>query len=188
MPRLHPGAAGPPGRGGIVKRRTGAKGSGRLTHVDRRGAARMVDVSAKPETVREAVARGALRLSREAFEAVAANRIAKGDVLTVARIAGIQAAKRTATLVPLCHPIPLDHVHVAATLDAAGSRIEFEARTRSRAATGVEMEALAAVTVAALAAYDMVKAVDRSAVLAEIRLVSKSGGRSGPYRREGEPR
>jgi cyclic pyranopterin phosphate synthase len=146
----------------------------------------MVDVSGKPESIREAVARGALSLSREGFEAVLENRIAKGDVLTIAKIAGIQAAKGTASLIPLCHPIPLDHVEVTATLDAATRRIEIEARTRTRSSTGVEMEALTAVTVAGLTAYDMVKAVDRTAVLSEVRLVSKSGGRSGSYRRAGE--
>jgi len=164
-----------------------AKPGATLSHVDSRGQARMVDVSGKPETVREAVARGALLLSREGFDAVAENRIAKGDVLTVAKIAGIQAAKGTASLIPLCHPIPLDHVEVVATLDAGRCRVEFEARARTRSSTGVEMEALTAVTVAGLAAYDMIKAVDRTAVLTEVRLVSKSGGRSGPYRRAGEP-
>ena len=158
----------------------------RLTHVDARGQVRMVDVSGKPGTVREAVARGALSLSREGFDAVAANRVLKGDVLTVAKIAGIQAAKGTSSLIPLCHPIPLDHVSVEATLDPARCRIEIEARTRTRSATGVEMEALTAVTVAGLAAYDMVKSVDRTAVLSDIRLVRKSGGRSGTYTRPGE--
>lgn len=155
----------------------------KLSHVDSKGAARMVDVSSKPETAREALARAAISMNRSAFEAVAENRLAKGDLLAVARIAGIQAAKRTSSLIPLCHPIPLDHVEVTTTLDEAGRRIEFEARTRTRAATGVEMEALTAVTVAALAAYDMIKAVDRAAVVSNIRLVSKSGGRSGDYRR-----
>jgi len=148
----------------------------------------MVDVSGKPATLREAVARGALALSREGFEAVAANRLKKGDVFTVAKIAGIQAAKGTSSLIPLCHPIPLDHIEVEATLNAERCRIEFEARARTRSATGVEMEALTAVTVAALAAYDMIKAVDRTAVLSDVRLVSKSGGAGGDYRREGEKR
>ena len=174
-----------------VKRKGTARGrgrAGRLSHVDARGRARMVDVSEKAGTVREAVARGTLTLSREACEAVAANRLAKGDLLAVARIAGIQAAKATASLVPLCHPIPLDHVAVDAALDRERCRIEFEARARTRASTGVEMEALTAVTVAGLTAYDMVKAIDRGAVLSEIRLVAKSGGRSGVYRRPGEGR
>lgn len=158
----------------------------RLSHVDARGEARMVDVSSKPGTVREAVARAALILGSQGFEAVAQNLLAKGDVLTVAKIAGIQAAKRTASLIPLCHPIPLDHIEVLTTLDPERRAIEFEARARTRSSTGVEMEALTAVTVAGLTAYDMVKAVDRSAVLTEIRLVSKSGGRTGDYRRPGE--
>jgi cyclic pyranopterin monophosphate synthase len=154
--------------------------------VDDKGSARMVDVSKKDETVREAIARGALSVSREAFEAVAANRLAKGDVLTVAKVAGILAAKGTSSLIPLCHPIPLDHVDVIATLDPDRLRIEFEAKASTRSATGVEMEALTAVTVAGLAAYDMIKSMDRTAVLSDIRLVSKSGGRSGVYRRAGE--
>jgi len=171
-----------------AKVKSTTKRAAELSHVDAKGEVRMVDVSGKAGSLREAVARGALVLSRKGFEAVAENRVAKGDVLTVAKIAGIQAAKGTASLIPLCHPIPLDHVEVTATLDAGGCRIEIEARTRTRSSTGVEMEALTAVTVAGLTAYDMVKAVDRTAVLSEIRLVSKSGGRSGPYRRAGEKR
>ncbi|HZE89360.1 MAG TPA: cyclic pyranopterin monophosphate synthase MoaC [Verrucomicrobiae bacterium] len=171
-------------RGHGKKRASGNAPS--LTHVDSKGEARMVDVSGKPETVREAVARGALIVSREAFEAVRGNRVAKGDVLTVARIAGIQAAKQTSALIPLCHPIPLDHVEVKAVLDAAGCRIELQATARTRSSTGVEMEALTAVTVAGLAAYDMIKAIDRGAVLTEVRLVSKSGGARGAYARAGE--
>jgi len=157
-----------------------------LTHVDARGHARMVDVSQKLETVREAVARAALVLGTQGYEAVAGNRLAKGDLLTVAKIAGIQAAKRTASLIPLCHPIPLDHIEIFTKLDPGRCAIEFESRARTRSSTGVEMEALTAVTVAGLTAYDMVKAIDRSAVLTEIRLVSKTGGRTGEYRRPGE--
>jgi cyclic pyranopterin phosphate synthase len=148
----------------------------------------MVDVSSKPETVREAVARGVLTLNRDALDAVAAGQLAKGDVLAVARLAGIQAAKETASLIPLCHPVPLDHIEVEASLDRKAGKIEIEARARARWSTGVEMEALTAVTVAGLAAYDMVKAIDRNAVLSEIRLISKSGGRSGAYRRTDESR
>jgi cyclic pyranopterin phosphate synthase len=158
----------------------------KLTHVDARGTARMVDISEKPQTEREAVARGALEVSREALRAVKANKLAKGDGLAVARLAGIQAAKETAGLIPLCHPIPLEHVEVAATLDEKASRINLEARARTRWGTGVEMEALTAVTVAGLAAYDMIKSLDRTAVLSGVRLVAKSGGRSGRYRRRGE--
>ena len=119
----------------------------------------MVDVSGKPETVREAVARGALTMSQEAFEAVSGNNLKKGDLLAVARLAGIQAAKETGTLIPLCHPIPLEHIEVDAVLDRKRLRIDFEARARARWSTGVEMEALTAVTVAGLTAYDMIKAV-----------------------------
>jgi len=169
--------------------RAAAAGKARrkLSHVDSRGAARMVDVTAKAETVREAVARGSLAMNAEAFRAVAANKIAKGDVLAVARLAGIQAAKGTANLIPLCHPIPIEHVDVTTQLDEARGVLLLEARVRARWSTGVEMEALTAVTVAGLAAYDMIKALDRAAVLSDIRLVEKSGGRSGTYRRPGEP-
>jgi len=138
----------------------------------------MVDVGEKPATRREAVAAGRVRLSAEAFAQVRENRLAKGDVLTVAQLAGIQAAKRTWELIPLCHPLPLDGVDVSLILDEKGSSVQIEARARCRAATGVEMEALTAVAVAGLAVYDMVKAVDRTAVISDIRLVSKSGGRS----------
>jgi len=150
-----------------------------LTHVDAAGKARMVDVGHKPITRREAVASGRVRLSAEAFAEVRENRLAKGDVLTVAQLAGIQAAKRTSELIPLCHPLPLDGVDVALALDPADRSVRIEARARCRAATGAEMEALTAVAVAGLAVYDMVKAVDRTAVVSDIRLVSKSGGRSG---------
>ncbi len=149
-----------------------------LTHVDRVGRARMVDVGRKPVTAREAIATGQVRLSADAFARVRENRLAKGDVLTVAQLAGIQAAKRTAELIPLCHPLPLDAVEVQLTLDPAGCAVLIQARARCRAATGVEMEALTAVAVAGLAIYDMVKAVDRTAVVSDIRLVRKTGGRS----------
>ncbi len=146
----------------------------------------MVDISEKAPTLREAVARGWLEVSPEAFRAVQDNRLEKGDILAVARLAGLQAAKATAGLIPLCHPLPLDHVEVTARLDEASSRIELEARARTRWGTGGEMEALKAVAVAGLTAYDMIKAVDRSAVLSGVRLVAKSGGSSGAYRRKGE--
>jgi cyclic pyranopterin monophosphate synthase len=142
----------------------------------------MVDVSAKPTTAREAVARGRVNMSPEALALVRAGRIAKGDPLQAARIAGIMAAKRTADLVPLCHPLPLSHVEV--TLTATKTGYDIEARTRTSAQTGVEMEALTAVSVAALTIYDMVKAVDRAMVIDAIRLVEKRGGKSGEWRRE----
>lgn len=157
-----------------------------LSHVDSSGQARMVDISGKKPTLREAVARGWLQISREALRAVRSNSLKKGDILAVARLAGIQAAKETASLVPLCHPLPLDHVEVEAQVDEKASRINLEARARTRWGTGVEMEALTAVTVAGLAAYDMIKAVDRTAVLSGVRLVSKAGGTGGAYRRRGE--
>ena len=160
----------------------------RLSHVDRKGKARMVDVTAKAATRREAVARGAVTMSREAFDLVRRNRAAKGDVLAVAQLAGIQAAKRTWELIPLCHPLPLDGVDVTLELDPSAACVRIEARARTRAATGVEMEALTAVAVAGLAVYDMIKAVDRTAVVGDVRLVRKSGGRSGTYRRRGESR
>ena len=156
----------------------------KLSHVDESGRARMVDVSPKRATARRAVAEGAIAMSREAFAVVKANRVEKGDVLRVAELAGIGGAKRTADLIPLCHPLALDHVGVKATLDPKlpGVRVRAEARLKGR--TGVEMEALAACAVALLAVYDMVKAVDRGMTIGEIRLLAKSGGRSGPWKRK----
>jgi cyclic pyranopterin phosphate synthase len=151
----------------------------RLSHVDARGRVRMVDTTGKPETRREAVARGRIRIGADALRLVRSGRVAKGDPLEAARIAGIMAAKRTADLIPLCHPLPLSHVDIRIVPADAG--YEIEARARTTAATGVEMEALAAVAVAALTIYDMVKAVDRAMVIGEIRLVEKRGGRSGEW-------
>ena len=144
----------------------------KLTHVDKRGNARMVDVSAKPVQVREAVACGAIFLKRETLALIATNQIAKGNVLHTARLAGIQAAKRTAELIPLCHPLNLTHVNV--DLRTATDRIEITATARIAAQTGVEMEALTAVAVAALTIYDMCKAVDKEMVIGGIKLVSKT--------------
>jgi cyclic pyranopterin phosphate synthase len=141
----------------------------------------MVDVGAKPATEREAVARGSIRMSREALRIVRSGKIKKGDPLQAARVAGIMAAKQTATLIPLCHPLPLTSVHVDLTPTARGYSIE--ARVRTTAQTGVEMEALTAVAVAALTVYDMVKAVDKGMVIGDIRLEYKAGGKSGTYRR-----
>jgi len=139
----------------------------------------MVDVGEKPVTAREAVARGSIAMSREARRIVRAGAIAKGDPLQAARIAGIMAAKQTAALIPLCHPLPLANVHIALTPTSRG--YEIEARVRTTAQTGVEMEALTAVAVAALTIYDMVKAVDKTMVIGDIRVMFKSGGRSGTY-------
>jgi cyclic pyranopterin phosphate synthase len=153
-----------------------------LSHVDRAGRVRMVDVSGKAPTAREAVARGRITMSRAAVEAIRAGRVAKGDPLQAARIAGIMAAKRTADLVPLCHPLPLTHVDVE--LAARPDGYDIEARARTTAPTGVEMEALTAVSIAALTVYDMLKAVDKRMVISGIRLIEKRGGRSGEWRRE----
>jgi cyclic pyranopterin phosphate synthase len=146
----------------------------------------MVDVSAKDVTAREAVARGEVAMRPETLAAIAAGEMPKGDVLAVARLAGIMAAKRTADLVPLCHPLPLSHVDVRLTPDADGARVRIESRVRVEARTGVEMEALTAVAVAGLTLYDMCKAIDRDMRIGAIRLVEKRGGRSGTYRRAGE--
>jgi len=153
----------------------------RLTHTDEQGAARMVDVGGKPVTAREAVAEGSVRMSAEAFALVRDNAIAKGDVLGIARIAGIAGAKRTADLVPLCHHIALDVVEVDAEADPELPGVRIQARTRATARTGVEMEALAAVMVACLTVYDMVKAVDRSMRIENVRLLSKTGGTRGDW-------
>jgi len=152
-----------------------------LSHVGPDGAARMVDVSGKAVTRRQAVAEGCVRMSAKAFAQVQSNSIAKGDVLAVARIAGIQAAKRTAELIPLCHPLALDRVDVVATLDETLPGVRVTATAGVEGKTGVEMEALTAVTVACLTVYDMVKAADRTMTIEAVRLVHKSGGRSGDY-------
>jgi cyclic pyranopterin phosphate synthase len=156
----------------------------KLSHVDAKGRARMVDVGAKPVTARVAVAEGAIRMSRAAFALVKANKVAKGDVLRVAELAGIAGAKQTADLIPLCHPLQLDTVAVDATLDAKlpGVRVRAEARLSGR--TGVEMEALTAASIALLTVYDMVKAADRGMEIQTVRLTEKSGGRSGNWQRK----
>jgi len=148
-----------------------------LTHLDETGAARMVDVASKQPTLRRAVARAQLRMAPETARAVAAGDAPKGDVLGTARIAGIQAAKRTAELIPLCHTIPLSFVGVDATVDAEAGTITLTTEARTTAATGVEMEALTAATVAALTVYDMVKGIERGVEIAEVVLLEKSGGK-----------
>jgi cyclic pyranopterin phosphate synthase len=155
----------------------------KLSHVAPDGSARMVDVSVKPESARMARATGQITMSRPTLDAIIANTVAKGDVLGVARVAGIMAAKRTAELIPLCHPLPLTDVAVTLEPDSAlpGVRVEAVARTTGR--TGVEMEALSAVTVALLTVYDMAKALDRGMVIGDISLAEKAGGASGPYTR-----
>ena len=161
-------------------RGTRKAGSRKLSHVDERGRIRMVDVGAKPATAREAVARGNIRISAEALKQIRTGTNKKGDPLQTARLAGIMAAKQTSALIPLCHPIALTHADVRLTPVRNGYEIEASARTTGP--TGVEMEALTAVAVAALTIYDMVKAIDKRMVIGEIRVIEKRGGRSGEYR------
>ena len=152
-----------------------------LTHVDGSGRARMVDVGDKEVTRRVAVARGVVRMLPATAKRIAANAIAKGDVIATARLAGVMAAKRTGELIPLCHPLPLDFVDVRLAVDQKRGVVTIEAEARVVARTGIEMEALTAVTVAALTIYDMCKAVDRAMVIEDVCLVRKSGGRSGDW-------
>jgi len=155
----------------------------RLTHLDEHGAARMVDVGDKAVTARRAVARGVVRMSPPTAAAVAAGDAPKGDVLAVARIAGIQAAKRTGELIPLCHPLTLDHVDVVAALDPEAGTVTLTATASTTGRTGVEMEAMTAVSIAALTVYDMVKGLDKGVAIEQIVLVAKDGGKSGSWRR-----
>jgi cyclic pyranopterin phosphate synthase len=152
----------------------------KLTHLDADGAARMVDVSAKPATAREATASGRIAMSAEAAAAIRDGAVKKGDVLAVARVAGIMAAKRTADLIPLCHPLPLSGVTLDLVVEEDG--VTTTATVRTTHATGVEMEAMTAVSVALLTIYDMAKALDRGMAIGDIRLRAKSGGRSGDWR------
>ena len=152
-----------------------------LSHVDEEGRVRMVDTSAKETTARRAVASARVLMSPATVQAVRARRTSKGDPLETARLAGIMAAKRTAELIPLCHPLPLTHVEVRATLEGWGVQLEAEAATRAQ--TGVEMEALTAAAVAALTVYDMCKALDKAMTITDVRLESKTGGESGDYGR-----
>ncbi|MEZ5648285.1 MAG: cyclic pyranopterin monophosphate synthase MoaC [Alphaproteobacteria bacterium] len=153
----------------------------RLTHIDTAGKASMVDVSTKAATDRIAIAKGVVRLAPETLQLITENKLAKGDVLSAARIAGIMAAKKTSALIPLCHPLGLSSVSVEFTFYYDTSSIEIEATAKVHGATGVEMEALTAVSVAALTLYDMCKAVDRAIRITDIRLVHKSGGKSGVW-------
>lgn len=161
----------------------------RLTHVDRAGRPRMVDVSAKPPTARRATAEALVAVGPETMSLVVDGSGPKGDVLTVAELAGVMAAKRTAELIPLCHPLPLTDLVVAITPDRGASALRIRAEAATTASTGVEMEAMTAASVAALTVYDMVKGVDRSASIRDILLLEKSGGKSGEWRRsEDRPR
>ena len=155
----------------------------KLSHLDAEGRVAMVDTGAKEATVRRAVASARVLMATETVEAVRAHRTPKGDPLETARLAGIMAAKRTAELIPLCHPLPLTHIEVRAELQETGVYLEAEAATR--AGTGVEMEALTAAAVAALTVYDMCKALDKAMTITEVRLELKTGGKSGDYVRQG---
>ncbi len=158
----------------------------RLSHTDREGRARMVDVSGKPPTAREAVAAGAVSMRPETLALIRENRAAKGDVLQVARVAGIMAAKKTPDIIPLCHPLGITSVSVDFSFDEQRSRVLIESRVKTVGQTGVEMEALTAVAAAALTIYDMCKAVDREMAITGIMLLEKRGGRSGGFTRRGD--
>ncbi len=153
----------------------------KLTHFDEMGRAKMVDVSKKAETVREAVVRGSISMNPATFNAILSGQISKGDVFAVARVAGIMAAKRTSDFIPMCHPLNLSHVEVNFFPVENVSRIDIEARVRTRAQTGVEMEGFVAVAAAGLTIYDMSKAIDRGMAISDIHLVKKTGGKSGTY-------
>ncbi|MGI0493930.1 cyclic pyranopterin monophosphate synthase MoaC [Alkalinema pantanalense CENA528] len=160
-----------------------ALNSASLSHLDDRGQAQMVDVSAKTATVRQAIAEGFVRMQRSTLEAILAGDLPKGDVLGTARIAGIMAAKQTANLIPLCHPLPLQKVEVQIFPVESLPGLRIEATVKTKAETGVEMEALTAVSVTALTLYDMAKAVEKSMQIEAIQLVQKTGGKSGDYQR-----
>jgi cyclic pyranopterin phosphate synthase len=159
------------------------KTAGRLTHLDTEGKASMVDVGGKSSTFREAVAMGTIYMEKETLRLIAGKGISKGNVLETARLAGIMAAKKTSELVPLCHQLNLTSVSVDFNIDNKKQKIEIEAKAACRGRTGVEMEALTAVSVAAITIYDMCKAVDRAMVISDIKLMEKSGGRSGRWKR-----
>ena len=165
-----------------TKKGATVRGAKVLSHVDRQGRIRMVDVGEKAVTTREALAKGTITMSATALKLIRSGQVAKGDPLQTAKLAGIMAAKQTSALIPLCHPLPLSHVSVELTPTRHGYAIE--GRVRTTAQTGVEMEALTAVAIAALTIYDMVKAVDKEMVIGDICLVEKTGGRSGHYRRK----
>ncbi|MDX1664956.1 MAG: cyclic pyranopterin monophosphate synthase MoaC [Candidatus Promineifilaceae bacterium] len=160
--------------------------SQKLTHLDASGRATMVDVGDKPITERIAVARGAVHMQPETLQLIIEENLKKGDVITVAELAGVMAAKRTSELIPLCHPLPLNKIDVVCTPEPEANKVHIEATVRVSGRTGVEMEALTAVSVTALTIYDMAKAVDRTMRIGDIRLVRKEGGRSGPFYAEEE--
>lgn len=157
---------------------------GELSHVDKSGKVKMVDVGHKPDSDRVAIAKGAVVMQPETLKLITAGEMKKGDVLAVARIAGIMAAKRTSELIPLCHPLPLTHIDVNCTVDPGANRVNIEATVRVSGKTGVEMEALTAVAVAGLTIYDMAKAVDPGMLITDVRLIAKRGGKSGDFIRD----
>lgn len=155
----------------------------KLTHLDKKGKARMVDVSEKPTTLREAVAKGSVYMKKETFNLIKKGNVQKGDVLGTARLAGIMAAKRTSEIIPLCHPLNITSVDINFRLDEKKNKIEIESHVKTVGQTGVEIEALTAVSVAALTIYDMCKVVDREMTISEIMLIEKRGGKSGTFKR-----
>lgn len=158
----------------------------KLTHIDEKGRARMVDVSEKQDTVRVAVARGEVLMSPQTLQLIKEGAVAKGDVLAVSQVAAIMGAKKTPDLIPMCHPLLLSGIHIDFRINDAENKVEIEATVKLSGKTGVEMEALTAVSVGALTIYDMCKAVDKGMVIGNVRLIKKSGGKSGEYHREGE--
>ncbi len=172
-----------------AKRPTGESSPpSQLTHIDPAGRARMVDVGAKDVTQREATARARVLMKPETLRVIREGRAAKGDVLAVAQVAGIMGAKRTPDLIPMCHPLPISGVEMAFSFDDEASAIEIQATVRVTARTGVEMEAITAVSVAALTVYDMCKAIDREMTIADVQLLYKAGGKSGEFRRQEQRR
>jgi cyclic pyranopterin phosphate synthase len=155
----------------------------KLTHIDKKGKARMVDISSKSATQREAVASGAVYMKKKTLSLITSKKISKGNVFETARLAGVMAAKRTSELIPLCHPLNITSINVDFSIDKKKNKVNIETRVKNTGQTGVEMEALMAVSVAALTIYDMCKAVDKSAVISDIMLLEKHGGKSGEYKR-----
>ena len=157
----------------------------KFTHIDKKGRPKMVDVTSKPSTEREAVARGSVYMKKKTFELITKGKVSKGDVLSVAKIAGIMAAKRTYEVIPLCHPLNITSVEIDFKLDDSKNRVDIESRVKTTGQTGVEMEALTSVSAAALTIYDMCKAVDKEITISDIMLMEKSGGKSGKFKRKG---
>lgn len=155
----------------------------KLSHIDKKGTARMVDISSKSATQREAVASGAVYMKKKTLSLITSKKISKGNVFETARLAGVMAAKRTSELIPLCHPLNITSINVDFSIDKKKNKVNIETRVKNTGQTGVEMEALMAVSITALTIYDMCKAVDKSAVISDIMLVEKRGGKSGGYKR-----